>query len=88
MSDIDDLVNRPSIAPWEPKGQVNPDELPDKAPDTYPPPWTEKYRGNGHHDIYDGNGKYILHMHCWDMKEYRALCAKLRSINGEPESPS
>ena len=55
---MDDLVNRKPIAPWEEKGQVDPQELPDFAPDKYLAPWTLQERGNGHIDLYDSNGAY------------------------------
>jgi len=82
-AEFEELKNRPSIAPWEPKGQVRPDELPDKAPDKYPSPWREVNRGNGHIDLVDANGVYLAHIYVWDEKEDEILRAKLRSINGE-----
>lgn len=62
--------------PWEPLGQVSPDELPD-ASEKYPGPWTTQHRGNGHFDVMDAEGRNFAHVYCWDSKESDALYEKV-----------
>jgi len=81
--DIEDLINKPPDVPWEPKGQVKAKDMPDSAPEGYPAPWESHGRGNGHYDVYDANGKYLIHIYIWDNAEWETFKAKLASINGD-----
>lgn len=63
---------------WEPESAKLEDL---HASAAHPAPWKIHGRGNGHHDIYDANGKYVAYQYCWDLKDYDALAKKLEEIN-------
>lgn len=71
------------VIPWEPVGQILPAELPDKAPEGYPAPWTREHRGNGHFDVIANDGTYVAHVFIWDRNYGEVFDEKLKKINGE-----
>lgn len=76
---LDNEAAKKSI-PWEPVGQVKPEELPDEAPESHPAPWKVS-GGNGHLDIVASNGEYVAHVYIWDEKDWEVLEDKLKKIN-------
>ncbi len=69
-------VQSDRAVPWEPLGQISPNELPSPS-ETYPGPWTVQERGNGHVDVIDARGRRFAHVYCWDSKESAELCAAI-----------
>lgn len=61
---------------WEPLNQIRASELPEPSSE-HPIPWSIQSRGNGHIDVYDGNGKYFAHVFCWDKNDFNTLDAKI-----------
>lgn len=53
---------------WEHLGQIDPTQIPLPS-ETYPGPWKTSWRGNGHVDLIDAQGRYFAHVYCWDKAE-------------------
>lgn len=71
-------IEGPDKVPWEALGQIRPEQIPQPS-ETYPGPWTEQHRGNGHIDLYDAMGRNFAHVYCWDQAEWDAVDAAIKA---------
>jgi hypothetical protein len=65
---------------------VGVEDIPDKADQNQPTPWSLRELGNGHCEIRDANGVEIYHVFCWCSLDWMQLDQKWLSINGVPLS--
>jgi hypothetical protein len=71
-------IQGPVKTEWEPLGQIAPGDLPEPS-EQYPAPWTADYRGNGHFDIFDGQGRCFAHIYIWGITDGEVYQAKMKA---------
>ncbi len=79
-------VEGPRTVPWEPLGQIDPYRLPGPSA-TYPGPWTEYGRGNGHSDIRDACGRVFAHVYCYSAEENTELARRMADAKAWTGAP-